>query len=186
MTHSKQPPDDRRPVLQPPRFGLFSLLVAIAVISGLLAIVHYFGAYGACIAILFALCVVAHVMGNAMGTRLRDLGDTPVGADGSPAPRPVHLEKPSASDFAPLTRLRERQSLGKRIVVITTAGALAGGLLGYAGVCWFADGRTAWHVFAFGTVACAVLGGIWTFAAASFLQVMFGELLHAHRNSSGS
>lgn len=180
------PPDDRRPVLQPPRFGLLALLVAIAVMGGLLAIVHYFGAYGASIAILFALCVAAHVLGNAMGTRLRDLGDRPVSADGAPISKASNYGKPAASDFAPLTRLRERHSLGKPVFIITVAGAILGGLLGYAAVCWLADARTGWHVFGFGTVAFAVLGAIWTFAAVSFVKVIFGEMLHAHRNSSGS
>ncbi len=176
-------PDDRRPVLRPPRFGLLSLLAGIAVLSVLFAVSHYFGTYGAAIAILFVLCVVAHVVGNALGTKLRDFGDTPVEADGSPAQRLPVARKPTAADFAPLTRLRERYSLGKRIVVITSLGAAAGGLVGYFGVQWLADDQTAWHVFGLGAVACAVLGGIWTFAAASFLQVTLGEFLHARRGS---
>jgi hypothetical protein len=183
MTQPGLIPDDRRPVLQPPRFGLLSLLVAIAILSALFAISHYFGTYGAAIAILFVLCVVAHVVGNALGTKLRDFGDRPVQPDGSPT-RPLQVpRKLTAADFAPLTRLRERYSLGRRIFVITTAGAVIGGLVGYLCVVWLADDQTGWHVFGLGAVACAVLAGIWTFAAASFLQVTLGEFLHARRNS---
>src|SRR5687767_10127728 len=102
MINPEPLPDDRRPVLRPPRFGLRSLLVGIGVLSTLFAISHYFGTYGAAIAMLFGLCVVAHVVGNALGTKLRDFGDTPVEADGSPARRlPVH-RKLTAADFAPL------------------------------------------------------------------------------------
>jgi hypothetical protein len=177
-------PEDRRPVLQPPRFGLLSLLLAIAGLSGLFAIVHYFGAYGAAIAILFVLCVAAHVVGNALGTKLREFGDTPLEVDGTPARRAPFSRPPTPAEFAPLTRLRQRYSLGKRIVVITVGGAVAGGLLGFFTVLWLADQTTAWHVFGLGVLACAVLGGIWTFAAASFVQVTWNEFLDARRDSS--
>ena len=184
MIYREPLPDDRRPALQPPRFGLLALLGMVAGFSGLFAISHYFGTYGAAIAILFGLCVVAHVVGNAMGTRLRDLGDTPVNTDGSPAGHRPAMHKPQAGDFAPSTRLRERYSLGKRIFVLTGLGTLIAGILGYLVVDWLADDHTGWHVFGIGSVACAVLGGIWTFATASFVQVTLGEFLHARRNSS--
>ena len=184
MIHREQLPDDRRPALQPPRFGLLTLLVMVAVLSGLFAIIHYFGTYGAAIAILFGLCVVAHVVGNAMGTKLRDFGDTPVNADGSPTGHRPVLDKPKAADYAPSTRLRERYSLGKRVFILTGFGTLIAGIFGYLLVDWLADDHTGWHVFGIGSVACAVLGGIWTFATTSFVQVTLGEFLHARRNSS--
>jgi hypothetical protein len=183
MQHSRTPPDDRRPALQPPQFGLLGIFVALTVIAVLFAVTHYFGSYGAAIVALFVLCVVAHVVGNALGTRLRDFGDQPVRADGSPAPRSRQFQKPSANQFAPHTRLRDRSSLGKRILFVTVFGAGLGAFLGFVGVQWVADDRTTWPVFLLGTGACAVLGAIWTFATASFLQVTVGEFLHARRNS---
>src|SRR6185503_15726974 len=108
MDSHELPPDDRRPALQPPRFGLFALLMAIGVIGALCAVLRYFGAYGAVIAILFFLCVVAHVVGNAMGTKLRDCGDRPVDADGLPNRRTISLRKPLAADFGPVTKLSSR------------------------------------------------------------------------------
>jgi hypothetical protein len=159
-------------------------LAGIAVLGVLFAMVHYWGAYGAALGVLFALCVAAHVIGNALGTKLRDLGDTPLDEHGCPTRRLPEIRKPNPMDFAPLTRLRERYSLGKRIVVFTGMGAAAGGLAGFFAVAWLDDGHTAWHIFGLGTAACAVLGGIWTFAAASFLQVTLGEFLQARRDSN--
>lgn len=148
----------------------------------LFAGIHYFGTFWIVIVILFALCVVAHVAGNAIGTKLREFGDTPLEADDTPAG--VHpIAKPAPSDFAPVTRLRQRRPLGRRILFITGCGALLGALVGYLGIEWLVEGPTDWQVCAMGAFGSAVLGGIWTFAAASFIQVTFGEFLHARRES---
>jgi len=176
-------PDDRRPALQPPRFGLGTLLMSVAVLCAMFAIVHYFGLYGAALSVLFGLSVVAHVVGNALGTKLRDLGDTPLSANGNQSARRPLFHKPTAGDFAPRTRLHQRLALGRSIAVLTTLGVLGGGLFGYFGIAWVADARTGWSAFALGTVACSVLGGIWMFLVTSFLKTTFGEFLHARRES---
>src|SRR5262245_13086936 len=104
-------PDDRRPALPPPRFSLGALFVGTALLGVLFAGIHYFGTFWIVIVILFALCVVAHVAGNAIGTKLREFGDTPLEADDTPARVPP-IAKPAPSDFAPVTRLRQRRPLG--------------------------------------------------------------------------
>lgn len=162
------------------------MLAGMAVLGGLFAIIHYFGAYGAAIAILFALCIVAHVAGNALGTKLREHGDTPLGEDRVPTFRAAVRAKPTAGDFAPLPRLHGRHSLGRHILVITAIGGFAGGTLGYFGIEWLAGEHVGWKVLAVGCSACVVLGAIWTFAAASFLQVTLGELFQFRRETSHS
>ena len=175
-------PDDRRPALPPPRFSLSALFVGTAVLGVLFAGIHYFGIFWVVIVILFVLCVVAHVMGNSLGTKLRQFGDTPLEADGTPASvQPI--AKPRPADFAPVTRLRQRRPLGRRILFITGCGAIVGALLGFSGIAWLTDGPADWPVYALGACGSAVLGAIWTFAAASFIQVTFGEFLHARRES---
>lgn len=175
--------DDRRPTLQPPRFGLGSLFIAVAVMGALSAVVHYFGGYGAAIAILFLLCVAGHVLGNALGTKLRQFGDTPLEEDGTPVRHIVAIAKPLPADFAPVSRLHGRHPLGKRIVFITGTGGVLGALIGFLAIVWFTEGPMEWRMTVLGIFACSVLGGIWTFAAASFIQVTIGVFVHAHRES---
>src|SRR5262245_27301642 len=123
------PPSDRRAGLQPPRFGLGSLFFAVAVLGLMFAFIHYVGMYGSVIAIFFLLCVAAHVAGNAIGTRLREIGSAPVPGSTTESDF-VSATRVSPADFAPATKLRERSSLGKPIVVVTALGIVAGGVGG--------------------------------------------------------
>lgn len=182
MTSQLPPLDDRRPVLRPPQFRLWALFAGVAVLGGLFAIVHYFGSYGAAIGLLALLCVIGHFAGSALGTRLRACGDQPLHADGSALPVKRSIVKPDPADFAPTTKLRQRRSLGRRNLLITLAGAMVAGCGGYFGL-QFLDPRMDWPVMGVGIAAFAVLGAIWTFATASFLQVMGSEFLQARRES---
>jgi hypothetical protein len=176
-------PDDHRPGLPPPRFGLAGLMVAVTLLGGFFALLNYAGSHAAALAILFALAVIAHVVGNAMGTRLRQNGDTP------PCDRPARnpagrRDRPQAADFAPATKLRNRSALGRPIAWITVSGTVAGGLLG-GFVFWRLVDRPADYAGVLcGALAAAVLGGIWTFVAASFLQVAGGAMWQALRDSN--
>lgn len=169
--------DDLRPALQPPRFGLGALLGGVAVCSVLFAITHYYGTYGAAIAVLFGLCILAHVVGNSLGVQLRRNGDCPLRPNGEPGAAPYTASRPRASDFAPPTRLRQRRALGRHVSILTGGGACLGAALGYAGVAWIADESTPWSVLIVGAIAAAVLGGIWTFLAIGFFQVTLREFL---------
>src|SRR5688500_14363644 len=94
--------DDRRPALPPPRFGLGAMMAAVTALGVMFALIHYVGMLGSTIALLFILCVIAHVAGNVIGTRLRDVGSQ--GAkDAKPRERRRKLR---THDFAPVTRLR--------------------------------------------------------------------------------
>jgi hypothetical protein len=170
--------DDRRPGLQPPQFGLAALMVAVTIFASLFALFHYAGMLASVIAIFFLLCVVAHVAGNAIGTQLRDVGSQ----DPSAKAAKNRFRAAMPNDFAPVTRLRERYSLGKRNVAITLIGTVVGGLLGGGGLLWLGGWKTTWVVAALGFGASAVLGGIWTFAASSFVHVMLGAWFHAAKD----
>lgn len=155
--------------------------MAVVALFGLVfALGHYVGLYGAAIAVLVILCIGAHVAGNAIGTRLRD-GDatgTPDGARQAALAR-VARRPVAPAEFAPTTRLRGRYSLGRPIVVITALGSLFSGIAGGLGLFWLTGARSPWTVIALGAAASAVLGAIWTFAAASFIQVTAGAWFHA-------
>ena len=173
--------DDRRPGLQPPQFGLGTLMTVISLLGLLFAVFHYVGLLGSVIVFFFILCVIAHVAGNAIGMQLRHLGSQPPPGSKTPAGT-RHFFGVSPGDFAPVTRLRERYSLGRRNMAITLLGALGGGVLGGFALLWLGDFKSTWIVGVLGFSASAVLSGIWTFAASSFLHVMLGAWFHAAKD----
>lgn len=170
-------PQDRRPGLSLPTFGLSSFLVGIAFLGMLFAVSRQFGTYGAALATLFVLIVAAHFAGATLGSRLRQCGDTPLDSAGQPI-EPAPRGRPvSAEEFAPPSRLQGRHALGEHVILLTVLGASGGGALGYWGLSAVADDRTTAAVMLLGSGACAVLGGIGTFAVTCFLQVTLGELM---------
>jgi hypothetical protein len=158
-------------------------MLVIAVLGAMFALVHYVGWHGSAIAVFFLLCVVAHVAGNAIGTRLRDLGGTRPTEASAESLAASSLARVSPRDFAPRTELSLKRSLGKPIILVTVAGAVLAGVAGGCGFWWLADGRATALSIGLGAAASAVLGGIWTFAAGSFIQVTVGEWFRAARDA---
>jgi hypothetical protein len=113
-----------------------------------------------------ALMVGAHVLGNSMGTRLRDRA----------APRPAKLSpeqmNEAASGRAPATHLGDHGSLSWRMIVPTATGALLAMIIGY----WWIE--STYHIgfdiagLAVAGSAFAVLGGLAAFAVTTFTQVL--------------
>ncbi|MDX1947846.1 MAG: hypothetical protein SFU86_20780 [Pirellulaceae bacterium] len=168
-------PADRRRTLRPPQFGLRTLLLTVTACAVLFALARWFSPITVAGVILLALSIAAHVAGNAIGTRLRDIGNEPSlpPRSGSPQPR----------DFAPVTRLGQKSSLGWPIVFGTGAGALLSGIGG--GVWTLASGTESVGPLnvAVGIIAFGVLGGIGTFVVFGFVQVAIGAIRQALRHS---
>jgi hypothetical protein len=141
--------------------------------------------------VMLVLSVIAHVAGNAIGTRLRELGGRrkPKRSEGASTPA---LDRPAAQDFAPVTRLGQRTSLGWPIIVGTAAGTVAGGIGGGVWTMFNAHGDIGQNLFsvAVGVLAFAVLNGIGAFVIFGFLQVGIGAirqaLVHASRPDESS
>ena len=162
--------DDFRHPLPPPRFSLATMFWAIGMLAVLFATMSYLGTSAALLLALFATAVFAHVAGNALGTKLRDSGDTslvPMNERGASL-----RQRGAATDFAPTTKLRDRYALGWPALMATVAGAVVGGLLGGVGLTLSMNQITVQAV-ALAVIASTVLGAIWAFAAASFIQVSF-------------
>lgn len=134
---------------------------------------------------MLVLSVIAHVAGNAIGTRLRELGGRrkPKLSEGGSVSAP---DRPAAHDFAPVTRLGQRTSLGWPIVVGTAAGTLAGGIGGGVWTMFNAQGHVDPFSVAIGVLAFAVLNGIGAFVIFGFLQVGIGALRQALSHASPS
>lgn len=179
-----QPPSDYRRALRPPQFtlrALISLITLLAMLFSLVNVVHPLMLSGL---VLLALLITGHIAGNAIGTRLREIGSRPVDKDGREVPRPSASWKMRKDEFAPTTELARNASLGWPLLVVTTVGALLGGLGG--GVWGFvaagnveAGVASGWSGVVVGIVAFAVLGGLGSFATFSFGQVMLGAYWQA-------
>ena len=176
------PTPDSPPPLTPPRFGLGTLLFWVAVFCAWLASYSLLGATGAFALGLLILAIVAHVAGNAIGMRLRQhAAERPPADHESPPPQRSRLPRLATDDFAPATRLRQRDSLGKPIFYFTALGSLACAILGgYWLTQLLGDAATMANI-GLGVFASGVLGAIWSFVAGSFLQVAGTALWQASR-----
>jgi hypothetical protein len=170
-------PLDSRPRLRPPQFGLRTLLLLVAACGALCALRQWLDPIAIAALIFLGLTVFCHVAGNAIGTRLREIGDR---SDRATSDQPtVGIRPPREQDFAPPTHLGQRQSLGWTIVIASsfgvTAGAVGGGLWTFLA----GHGHVGPLNIAVGVIAFAVLGGIAAFATVSFTQVLAGAMWQA-------
>ncbi len=171
-TSPRQPSANRRA----PQFRLGTLLITTGVVGMLCAVYSGLGSGVALCLLMFLLAVLAHVGGNAVGTKMRAearrVGDLQARPSATPVPQ---------TDFAPVTQLRKHQSLGWPALVFTAVGFLLGG---GAGGYYLAAAN--WQQASVANVAVAVLvsgiiSGFFAFLAAGFLQVAFSALRQAQR-----
>ena len=176
MVSNPKPKIQNPKSLRPPQFGLRTLLGLVAACGALLALGQWMSPIAVAGIAFLALSVFCHVAGNCLGTRLREIGDQPQPpADEPPRPRGRALPQ----DFAPVTRLGGRHSLGWTIIVASsvgvTSGAVGGGLWTFAA----SRGQVGVEHIAIGVVAFAILGGMAAFATVGFTQVLCGAIWQA-------
>jgi hypothetical protein len=178
------PSNDRRAGLKPPQFRLRTLLIGVAILSALLALMTSTGPLAAFGLLLLTLSIVAHVAGNAIGTRLRENGSRPLETeDAPPESRRAKTQTPlPEADFAPATRLSARHPLGWIVLVAVGLGSVLGGAVGGAFLAWLCWERITLGSVACGAAASAALGGFAGFLLASFAR----ELLRAHFDAVGA
>lgn len=172
-------PDDRRPALQPPRYALRTLLWLIALASVLLAVVTSFSnAYAIFAFVLAVLAIMAHILGAAIGHRLRDNGDRPIPP---PQDKDAAYRAVEQHEFAPRTTLSQHRSPGPLILILTLVGTALGAAAGAALLIFLNGERATVANTSYGAAAFAVLGAIWGFASASFLLELLGACSQANR-----
>ena len=175
------PPSDYRRALRPPQFTLRTLIGIITLLAALFSLVNVVHPVVMAGLVLLALLIAAHVAGNVIGTRLREIGDRPVTKEGREVPPRPFDRSVDQSSFAPPSELARRISLGLPILIVTTAGVLTGGI---GGGLWgyLSAGSDGWLNIVVGCVAFGFLGGFGSFAAFSFTQVMLGAIRQARRS----
>jgi hypothetical protein len=167
-----------RSALPPPQFGLRTLLLIVTLCAVLAALSQWVTPVVLACVVLLTLSIIAHVAGNAIGTRLRDLGSH-LPPDDSALPPGLARAKPKADDFAPATRLGQRYGLGWPILIATIVGTVAGAVGGVAWTLISSRGPVGLLNVGVGAIAFAVLGGIAAFASFGFIQVGLGALRQA-------
>lgn len=173
------PPDDgHRPGLPPPQFGMRTLLTVVAGLCVVFAVWAAGGPVLAFVVILLLLAVIAHVAGNAIGTKLKENGNRRR-AEQNEQPNIIEL---SGDHYAPQTKLGEKSSLGLTIILSTALGFLAGAVGGGGLLTYLNWEKIIWPSIALAAVACGVLGGLAGFMMSSFIHVTVVAHLHAWRH----
>jgi hypothetical protein len=178
MTHIPDLPRDLGSPL--PRFSLRTLWVAMTVLCCLFAVMAAIGLWLSAVLALFLSLLMAHVLGNSLGTRLRDQTTRQIAAarDASAAgPAPIEWEV-----VAP-KRLTQRARLNRITLLMGIGGALVGGELGGVGFAAMYDHAPVSAV-ALGVVSAGVLGAFAGFLASSFLSVVRQALAEAHQGAN--
>ncbi|MFT5523141.1 MAG: hypothetical protein ACI9HK_001085, partial [Pirellulaceae bacterium] len=109
---------DFRAGLQPPRFGLTTLLVVISLLCVSFAAINFFGSHGALGVVVLLFAVFAHVLGNALGSQLRNNGNRPLPNEDGESLEHGQQNKLTDDDFAPLTRLSQYESTGRITLIL--------------------------------------------------------------------
>ena len=153
--------------------------MVVTVLGMMLALIRILPEYTIGITILLA-AIIAHIAGAAIGTQLRRNGSAVDPEEdqltGRTRHRSFHRDR---CDFAPATQLRDRTSLGSRISVVTLCGAGAGALLGGPALAWINWSQINLANLALAMTACALLGGLASFLASSFCEVLWNAFSQA-------
>jgi predicted MFS family arabinose efflux permease len=179
----------RRTERQPLRFTLRSLLLVTALVALALAVWQAVGPAIGLVLLVVLTAVSLHVLGNAMGTRLREQGtrrssqesrddSLPEGALRLPlksAPLPAYR-------FAPVTHLSRRTSLGWLPLVATGLAGLVGAIVGGRALQNLDPQSATWSTLALGAVATGALAAMFAYWTTGWLQVVLAAWWQAHRH----
>jgi hypothetical protein len=138
------------------------MTVVVAVVC---AAIGWLGLAGWMAAVVVLASIAMHVAGNALGTRMREAADRERRARG-PEMRPPSLPVVPAEPG----RLERRETLGRLVPVSAGIGAVIGGLAGSMMLAVFT--RTSAPGAILGGASSAVIGGLFGFLAASFVEIL--------------
>ncbi|HEY2892943.1 MAG TPA: DUF5325 family protein [Pirellulales bacterium] len=169
--------------LGPPRFALRTLMLAMVAVSCLMAVGTAVGTASTLMLLFFVGLIVAHVLGNSLGTKLRDRATTSIALDsaGEEASRkPVQPTKLLGN----LThgQLGQHKRLSRVAPAMACGGAVLGAFAGGTGSALIYPEAGAAPV-ALGVCSAAVLGGLGGFLASSFVTVILSAWREALKAS---
>jgi hypothetical protein len=157
--------DDPQPS-RPPQFGLRTMFLGVTLLSAAFALFTAVGAAISAALLMLGSLLAAHVVGNAIGTRLREQESLPPSE--SP-PQSLDLNRVAQNESA--QRLRENTAIDRRWMIIAGLGALIGSVAGGFAISVAVGSKLTLAGLCLGTVSSAVLGGFAGFMAMSFWTV---------------
>ena len=167
--------------LGPPQFRLITLLVAFTLLSIIFACYQVLGGPAAFGLALLVAAVAAHMIGNSLGTRLRDLD---AAANQPTAVATKQRGQVTQDDLAPVTNLHESQSLRMPVLVCTAGGGVIGLLAGLFFFVWMMwEKATVWGS-GMGVGAFVFLGGFFGFLVSGFFTVGMDALTQAQEEDA--
>ncbi len=167
MSHEPQQSVDNPKAVGPPRFTLRTMLLAVTALGCLFGVMSALGTVWSVAILMFGCLLAGHVLGNSLGTRLRDGAPKRPAVSHAPQDARFALTHRSAVEASGLSR---RTRLSRITLVMTCGGAAAGAFLGGPGLAAIYPDAGAPAV-ALGVVSSAVLGGLGGFLTSSFLSV---------------
>jgi hypothetical protein len=172
------------------RFGLKQMFLMLSLAGVLCGLLVGTGDSWPMILGLAVLLVGAHVLGNWLGTRLRDTSgevlqwraeQSGLGPDDPVATgQPVVLAK---LDLPPCTPLGSREPVARWTAWFVAAGTIGGLLAGVTIIALTIGPRIEWAGWAVGTISCGVLGGWAAFLASTFSSIARHAWQHANERS---
>lgn len=157
----------------------------LAVVLGVAcAAIGWLGLAGWMAAAVLLASLAMHVAGNAVGTRLREAADRDLAR--LPSGLPTRIPPAEIPRGQP-SRLEQRASLGRLVPVSAGIGAACGGVSGAAALAILTASSPAGAVL--GGVSSAVIGGLFGFLAASFVEIVrtsLREAVAAEQPSAGA
>jgi len=155
------------------------MMVVTLVVAVLVSVMTAVGTVWAMGLLFFVLLIAAHVIGNAVGTKLRDRAV--MRPEVAREMRRAAGQGKSVVMHAP-SRLGEHRRLHWFTLVLTLAGALTAGYFGGVGLAAvYPDATTAAVWLAH--ISSGVLGGLAVFIVTAFLSVLRQMLSEAHAGS---
>ena len=151
------------------RLVTYSWVVVVVAVA--CAAITWLGIAGWLAAVVVLASLAAHVAGNALGTKMREATDRDLSrrpgfrlpAVAVPITRPTHLERSG--------------SLGRLVPVSAAIGGLCGGVCGTWALVAFTT--CSWAGAIIGGISSAVIGGLFGFLGASFVEILRTSLREA-------
>ncbi len=144
----------------------------VSALCVLFALMSALGTIWSLMLVFFLSLILAHVMGNSLGTKLCSRPSRQA------SPLVAQLGNLESFEVAGPRRLAEHSGLNRATIAMTLGGAIVGGAVGGTGLAATYPGASAGAV-ALGIISSAVLGGFFGFTASTFFSVARAALREA-------
>jgi hypothetical protein len=147
------------------------LLLGVAGICMLLVVMVAIGMFWAMGLLMLVLLIGAHIVGNSLGTQLRDFGsqqaddtESPTGM-ALPAVHSLTRQKPLAG------RMQEKRPVSWLLIALSAGGTIASGAVGGISISSLYWDQIGAGAIAIATLASGVIGGLAIFLLGSFIDM---------------